>query len=201
MGLFKLVDNATVQQLRLWWSSEPPDWANDPSSFLDEVAYALSESGPEGIAFLKSFLDEGTPDQRARAIHFLADKRIVDPEIIGQMIDAINERDPQLQTAAVWGLIQVDHFALSRDQAEQLRVSPNERLSASAMVYLSRAYPEESIAILSQALQSSNPRDREYACDEIGDRRIAELKDRLKGMLSDANQDVRRAAADNLELF
>src|SRR5258705_2192941 len=102
MGLFRQVDNATVQQLQQWWSSEPPDWADDSASFLDEVGYALSESGLEGIAFLKSFLNRGTPEQRARAMYFLADKRIVDPEVIGHLVDAFNETNPELQTAALW---------------------------------------------------------------------------------------------------
>ena len=201
MGLFRQVDDASVQQLQQWWSSEPPDWADDPARFLDEVGYALSESGREGIAFLKSFLNQGTPEQRATAMYFLADKRIVDPEVIEHLGDAFNEPNPELQTAALWGLIHVDHFALAREAVEQLTMSSDERLSALAMVYLSRAYPEESVAILSEALQSPNPRAREYACDEIGDRRITELKDRLNGLLSDGNQDVLRAAAANLELF
>jgi len=66
------------------------------------------------------------------------------------------------------------------------------------MVYLSRASPEDSIRILREALHSSNPRMREYACDEIGDRDIDDLKNEMRTLLGDVDIRVAEAEASNL---
>jgi len=74
-------------------------------------------------------------------------------------------------------------------------------MSALAMVYLTRAHPEQRVEILREALASGNPRMREYACDEVGDLDIEELKERLADLVNDPHGDVREAAKANLGLW
>ena len=106
--------------------------------------------------------------------------------------------EPGLKKCALWGFIHLDFFPLERAALSVLINGGDQRLAALSMVYLSRASPEDSIRILREALHSSNPRMREYACDEIGDRDIDDLKNEMRTLLGDADTGVAEAAASNL---
>lgn len=96
------------------------------------------------------------------------------------------------------GFIHLDFFPLDRAALNVLILGEDPRLVALAMVYLSRACPHDSLRILREALQSSNPRMREYACDEIGERDIDVLMNEMRSLLGDADPNVAAAAASNL---
>lgn len=185
MGIYTQVDNATFDQLKQWWDLESPSWALSKESFLEEVAFALTNFGLEGVNFLKSCTTSGSIEQRREAIYFLANGRFVDDEIITYLIDAFHDTDNGLRQSALWGFGNLDRFLLNPHEVERLMNNEDDRLAASAMVYLSRACPEEAVEILRGGLVSSNSRKREYACDEIGDRYILELRSALSILLTD----------------
>ncbi|MGH9823900.1 MAG: HEAT repeat domain-containing protein [Blastocatellia bacterium] len=144
----------------------------------------------------------GSIEKRREAVYFMADKGFMDDETIAALIEAFHAEDQGLKTSALWGLINTETFALDPLEVEALcRHAGDDRLSALAMVYLSNAYPERTAEILRNGLKSLNPRQREYACDEIGDRRMAELKPALGELLDDPDGSVREAATANLELL
>ena len=201
MGIYKEVDNASLEELKMLWNSPTPDWADSRDSLLEEVSYVLSKIKPEGVNFLKSFSYSKDKERRGWAVYFLADKEIIDSDIIKYLVDMFNVNDKILKTLALWGFINVDHFPIQRSVIESLMNGKDERLAALAMVYLSYAYSEESIELLQEGLLSSNPRKREYACDEVGDRAIHQLKEYLVNLLTDPDDYVRQAATSNLELF
>ena len=103
-----------------------------------------------------------------------------------------------LRCTALWGFIHASYFPLERAELQSLVDSDDQRMAALAMVYLSWACPEDSVRILREALRSPKPRMREYACDEIGDRDIEELKEEMKLLVADADSAVAKAAVANL---
>lgn len=165
---------------------------------MDEIAYVLAHSGSNGINFLKNYGRDDDLEKRRATIYFLADQNIVDEEVLGFLDEAFHEPDLGLKTTSLWSYIHIEQFPLPRAELEKLLEGSEERLSALAMVYLSWAFPEESIEILEQALSSPNPRHRRYACDEVGDRNISELKPKVRELLHDADGDVRESAKSNL---
>lgn len=201
MSFYPQMDGASSAQLQLWWNGEAPEWADLRESFLQEVAYKLSESGEQGIEFLKSYARDGDVEKRLAAIYFLADRRFVDDDILDTLREAFDADDSRLKTAALWGAIDIGRFLFERDEIEPLLHQPDGRLAALAMVYLSHAHPDETVEILRRALSSSNPHQRSYACDQIGDRFIAELKEEMTPLLNDAHDDVRQAARSNLKML
>src|SRR5262249_2044706 len=201
MGLYKQVDNASFEQLKLLWDASLPDWADSRELYLEEISCALSEVKPEGIKFLKEHAYAVDVEKRSNAIYFLAYKEIVDEEIIGYLIDAFQEDDKRLKTSALWGFIHIEKFPIARPLIEKLMESKDERLAALAMVYLSNAYPDERVNILRCGFASENPRKREYGCDEVGDRCIYELSEELYKLLDDRDEYVQQAAKSNLEML
>jgi hypothetical protein len=202
MGIYRQVDIAGLPQLKEWWESKtPPDWAESRDSLLEEVGYALTRQGPEGVAFLTDYAKRGDEGQRPMAVYFLGIKRFINGNILTLITDAFHQEDAGLKTSALWALVNVETYVLNRQDVEELLSSSDDRLSALAMVYLSRAYPAEAVEMLRQGLLSDNPRKREYACDEIGDRVISELREGVAQALNDPHPDVRESAKSNLEIL
>lgn len=198
MGIYPPLDGATFDELKQWWNTPTlPEWADSQESFFDELAYALSKQGFRGQQFLKSFLDAPDIARRCAALYFLADPTSGDPDIEQALQAAFATQHAALQTAAMWGLMNLKRFSLERAEVEQLYQGNDKRLSALAMVYLSRAFPDEQIVILRAGLASANPRQREYACDEIGDYGIAALMSDLQRLQTDPDTAVAQAAQTN----
>ncbi len=199
---YSYIDDASLTQLLRWWEGTdllPEDFDEDG---IYEVAYALSTHKPEGVQTLKRFLESSDMLRRRATLHALADPEIADAEIRAALITAFRSEDPALITAAFWGFIQLQYFPLEQSAIKALMEGMDQRLAALAMVYLSQACPDDSVSILRGALQSPNPRMREYACNEIGDRGIVELKDEMRTLLDDPDADVAQTAAyclDQLE--
>jgi HEAT repeat protein len=114
---------------------------------------------------------------------------------------AFYDDDLGLKIRALLSYMNLEQFSILRADIDALLDHPNDWVSAVAMQYLSRAYPAETIEILTQALSSPNPRQREYACDEVGDNYINELADQLKALLNDPDDRVQEAARCNLEFL
>ena len=81
--------------------------------------------------------------------------------MIGALIDAFRntcEFEVQLALAfkgfALDCFVSVDQYPLERNEVEGLLIYAMKDTAASAMVYLSHAYPEEAITILRSGLQS-----------------------------------------------
>jgi hypothetical protein len=195
---YSYIHAAPLAQLLRWWDgieALPEDFHEDG---LDEVAYALSKHNPEGVQALKRSIDVTDMKRRWSALYFLAFPDIADEQIRAALIKEFYSGEPTLKKCALWGFIHLDFFPLERAALSMLINGEDQRLAALAMVYLSRAYPEDSLRILREALQSSNPRMREYACDEIGDQDIGALKNEMRNLLGDADPSVAEAAASNL---
>jgi hypothetical protein len=195
---YSCIHAAPLAQLLRWWDGVealPEDFREDG---LDEVAYALSKHNPEGVQVLKRSIDTADVERRRSALYFLAFPDIADEQIRAALVKEFYSEEPGLKKCALWGFIHLDFFPLERAALSVLINGEDQRLAALSMVYLSRACPEDSIRILREALHSSNPRMREYACDEIGDRDIDDLKNEMRTLLGDADTRVAEAAASNL---
>jgi hypothetical protein len=201
MSFYPELDHASFEQLTELWLGDIPDWADSRDSLLDEIAYSLAESGETGVAFLKGYGRADDLAQRRAAIYFLSAKHIVDIDILQDLNAAFYDDDLGLKIRALLSYMNLEQFSVLRADIDALLCHPNDSLSAVAMQYLSRAYPAETIEILTQALSSPNPRQREYACDEVGDKGINELADQLKALLNDPDGRVQKTARCNLELL
>lgn len=194
---FSYIHNAPLDQLLRWWERNEPLPKDFNVGGFDELAYALAKH-PEGIMMLRKFLEAGDLERRSAALRFLATPGIADEEVRAALIRAFWSADPEFRCIALWGFIYLSFFPLKRDDLQALLDGADQRMAALAMVYLSRACPEDSVPILREALQSSNPRMREYACDEIGDRDIEELKGEMRLLVDDVDAKVAQAASGNL---
>ena len=201
MGIYKQVDNASLEKLKRLWNNKTPKWADSRGLLIEEVGYALSKIKPDGVKFLKTFAYSEDNEKRGWAVYFLADKGVVEDDVIKYLIDMFSSNDKMLKNLALWGFINVDHFPIQRSVIENLMNNEDERLAALALVYLSYAYPEEAVQLLQEGLLSSNPRKREYACDEVGNRKIYQLKQYLVNLLTDPDEYVVQSASINLEGF
>ena len=201
MGIYDAIRNAPLRRLLRWWDGTDPPPAGFEGEYLDEVAYALARAGPGGVAALRHFLDAEDVPRRRAALTFLAEPHLADEAIQAALMRAYRATDSSLQTTALWGFMHLGYFPLSRAEMEQQMRHGNERTAALAMCYLSRAFPSEAVALLRAGLQSRNPRMREYACDEVGDRRITVLSAALRPLLHDPDEDVAQAARSNLAFF
>lgn len=201
MSFYKDMDGASFDQLLDWWNAvDLPAWVDSRALFLDEVAYALTKCGADGVRFLKSYARDADFEKRISAVYFLADKKFVDDEVLQYLAETFALDNLRSKTLVLWGYIHIEQFPLSRDEAEKLMKHSDDRMSALAMVYLSHAYPAETFEILKRGLSSPNPRQRQYACDEVGDRGIVALKDDVTRLLQDSDEDVRETARLNLEI-
>lgn len=181
---FSYIHDAPLDQLLRWWErseSLPQDF--EVGGF-DEVAYALARHA-EGIAVLRTFLQSTDLERRSAALRFL-----------GQ--SGVWSGDPELRTIALRGFVELDFFPLTRADLQPLLEGANQRMAALVMVYLSRASSADSVPILWDALRSTNPRMREYACDEIGDRELEDLKEEVRALVNDTDPGVAEAARLNL---
>jgi len=202
MSFYKEMDGASFDQLLQWWNAvNLPAWVDSRALFLDEVAYALTKCGADGVRFLKSYGRDADIEKRMSAVWFLADKKFVDDEVLQYLTEALGSDDSRLQLAVLLGYVRIGQFPLPRDEVEKLMKHTDNRLAAQAMVYLSHAYPLETVEILKRGLSSPNPSQRWCACDEIGDRNIVELKAEVAGLLHDPDEEVREWAKLNLELW
>ena len=199
MGIYDPIRTAAVDQLLRWWHGMDPPHEGFEDDYLDEVAYCLSEAGPPWVTALKQSLDSDDTQRRRAAIYFLARPSLVDEEIRTALLRAFRARELALKTAALWGLMHLDYFPLDPSEVERLMRHEDERIAALAMCSLSRAFPDETIMILRAGLRTKNPRMREYACDEIGDREIIELSAEMRPLVGDEDSDVAQAARSNLE--
>jgi hypothetical protein len=196
-----MIHDAPLTQLLRWWEGADPPLAEFGEGFLDEVAFALTKHRPEGIVALKRYLGPDDPKRRSAALGFLAYPEVADEEVRAALVQAFHSGNRDLKYTVLWGFIHLEYFPLGRYQIEALLDDEDERMSALAMVYLSRALPAEAVKILGAGLSSPNPRKREYACDEVGDQDIGELSERLRLLLTDPDEAVAEAARSNLELF
>ncbi len=201
MGQYTEIHDAPLSKLLSWWDGAEPPLADFEEGFLDEVAFALTKYQPEGIAALKLSLGSDDWQRRSAALGALAYPELADEQVRVALVQAFHNGSQQDKYAALWGFIRLAYFPLGKDHIDPLGIDEDERMSALAMVYLSRARPAEAVQILGAGLRSPNPRQREYACDEVGDRGIGELSDRLRPLLADADPAVAEAARSNLAFF
>lgn len=195
---YSYIHQAPFEQLLRWWDGIDPLPADFSVGGIDEVAYALSRHRPEGVAVLKGFLEAGDLERRCGALRFLATPTIADNEVRTALVRAFHSSERNLRYTALWGFIHLGYFPLARVELQPLLDSDDQRMAALAMVYQSWACPEDSVRILREALRSRNPRMREYACNEIGDRDIKELKNEMRLLAADIDSAVAQAASDNL---
>jgi hypothetical protein len=98
-------------------------------------------------------------------------------------------------------LVEIGEYPLDRGEIEPLLEDNEKYLSATAMVYLSHAFPEETIPILRAGLKSDNPIKRSYACTQAGFGNIKELKDEVRELRKDADRFVANSAQIGCEMF
>lgn len=198
MDLKQRFEEATLDQLIRWWHGEEvPDWSSQTSLFPLKTASAIMRHGALGILFFKSQLNSADPRKRYTALSKLAHKDYADAEVVSSLVDAFyhshaqnSEMKQAFQTKALDGLIDVGEFPLGRNEVEALLTHENKWLAASAMAYLSHAYPPETFTILRAGLRSPNPAMRGRACTEIAFRGVIALQDEAITLLKDLEQYV-----------
>lgn len=201
MGLYSEIDNASNEDLIKWWAEALPLWTDERGPVLEEIAHALIRRDPSFYQILRVDTHSLDSDKRQAALVALSYKGNPDLSIAIDLRDAFFTSDVALKTAALWGFINLDIYPLPRAELESLIRQPDERLSALAMTYLSYAFPDEAISLLHNGLQSQNPRQREYACDVVGDRGLVELRPDLISLRDDPDEYVRQAAESNLAML
>lgn len=201
VGIFDVFRKASFEQLTRWWNGVDPPPADFAEMYLDEVAFALTQHGRVGIDLLKQSLESPDAERRRAALYFLAWPRSADEDVHVALQEAFAASPSSLKFTALWGFIHLAWFPIERRELERLLDHEDSLLAAVAMCYLSRALPDESISILRSALSSINPRMREFACDEIGERGIVELRSEVRRLSHDPDEAVAQAAGTSLEFL
>jgi hypothetical protein len=202
MSLKEELDNASVGQLIRWWNGdEIPESAKTTFLFLEKTGGALSRAGLEGVEFLRTQVESDDVYKRALALKHLANPLIADERTTGHLVNAFRcdgFHEPEtvvgFKILALDGLVRIEQYPFERDEIALLLEHEDTELAATAMIYLSHAYTEETIEILRAGLKSKNPRMRASACAEVGFRNIYQLKKEVAALLSDADVYVARAA-------
>ena len=199
---YEHIHDAPLPQLIIWWN-DPASLAVtlDKGQTLDEIAFVLSKHTSEGFKILKASINDNCVDRRRAALNFLAWPDLADDDVRLSLLNAFSISDSRTRTTVLWGFIRLGYFPLTEIQVSECLDSTEERIAALAMIYQCRACPQNEVAILRLALQSSNPRKREYACDEIGDRQLSDLATEMRALLKDADPGVVQAVQCNLEFF
>lgn len=198
MDLKRCFEEATLGQLIRWWHGEDvPGWSSQTSLFLSKTATAIMRHGAPGVRFFKSQLNSDDPHKRYIALSKLAHKDCADAEVVSSLVSAfrdIRDQKPEVahsfQVMALDGLAEVGQFPLGRDEAAPLLGHENKWLAASAMAYLSRVFPAETVGILRTGLHSAGPVVRGRACTEIAFRKVTDLQDEAIALLKDPEQYV-----------
>lgn len=209
MNINEEVQKASLAQLISWWMGQDlPEWANATALFIDKVTFALARKGSDGIQFLKTQVDSEDSKKRQLVLRALADKETYDAEVVKFLIDAfrINQSYESQVADAFKGLamdclVEIGEYPFDRGEVEPLLEHKEKYLSATAMVYLSHAFPEETIQILRAGLKSANPIKRGNACTQAGFRNIKELKDEVRELRKDPDRFVANAAQIGCEMF
>jgi len=201
LSVRETINSATVEQLVEWWNlDDPPEWASETSLFLNFVAGALRRAGEDGVRVLKTeaALDSDTK-KRYLAINSLAARKIADRDVVGYILAAFHKDHPGWKARALDWLVSISCFPLERSEVESLQQGGE--LEADAMRYLSNAYPDEAVTILSNGLRSTDKWVRGTACTEAGFRNIRELREQVAGLQNDKDDYVARSAQIGVEMF
>ena len=202
MLCYNQIHDASLKQLIDWWKNPASLTESlNKEEALDEIAFALSKHINGGVETLRCSINASCPDRRRSALYSLAWPDLADDDVRKSLVEAFASTDGRSRSTALWGFIRLDYFPLTANQLSDFLNCAGERLAALAMIYQCRACPDNKVAILRLALQSSNPRKREYACDEIGDHRITDLAAEMRALLRDTDTDVVQAAKCNLQFF
>ena len=208
MPINKEIESSSLEQLTRWWSGEEmPDWAEAYGLVKESVASALRKR-PEGVAFLKSRIKSEDLQEQGKALWFLSRQEICDEEIIGYLIDAFRnpgDLEPRMAFAfkamALGGLMTVERYHLEQSEVEELLECGHDDAAARAMVYLSKAFPDDAMRLLRSGLQSPSPIMRAYACTEAGFRDFIELRGEVEGLQRDPHPFVARSALIGYDVF
>jgi hypothetical protein len=201
MQPYTFIHDAPFEQLERWWcgvDTLPQDFGEDG---IDEVAYGLTKHVPAGVDLLRGSLYSDSIPHRKAALYFLSSPTHDSGDLRKAIDEAFATGDRDLVTTAFLCYEGLNYFPLDDGVIASILAGSEDRLVARAMVYQTLAQPDDALEILTTALSSSNPRCREYACDEIGDRRLGELRDLMRPLLQDSHQDVVASARANLEMF
>lgn len=198
---YSYIHNASLDQLTSWWISPetiPEDFGEHG---LDEVAYGLSQHRPEGVQLLRDELRSKEPERRWASLYFLATPDLADDQLRQALVDSFDPANPRISDTVLRCCVDIAYFPFDEQKIRKLWRHPDDRFAATSMAYLAHSLPDQTEVILSLALKDSNPRMREYACDEIGDHNLAALSPLLEPLLKDPHPDVAASAASNLEFF
>lgn len=198
---YRQIHEASWDQLRRWWEgldALPPSFEEDG---FEEVAFALTQHGPDGTRCLRESLFDLDRRRRGAAIFFLADAQLDGADLRAAVDAAFADGDSHLAIIAFHACERLAYFPLSVEETARYSEAADERLAACAMVYRSVANPDLAEEILRSALMSTNPRLRESACDAIGDRQMLSLRDLMLPLLHDGHPDVVASARANLDMF
>jgi hypothetical protein len=209
MDINEEIRKASLPQLISWWIGKGvPTWANATALLNDKVAFALRRKGTDGIQFLKTQIDTKDIRKRYLVLRALADKDTYDDEVVEFLINAFRI-NPGYETGvadafkgvAMDCLVDIGEYPLDRSEIDALLEHKDKWLGASAMVYLSHAFPEETEKILKAGLNNANPKKRGKACTQAGFRNVKELKDDVRMLLKDSDDYVARSAQIACEMF
>ena len=208
MDTRKIIQNASLEQLIRWWNGEEiPDWAAGSVLIREKIAPALRSSA-EGIAFLKSRTRSKDVKEKQRALLFLSHKEVYDDEVKRLLADTFRNADNfETQLALAFKgfvldcFVALDQYPFERYEVKPLLVCELKGTAASAMVYLSHAYPEEAVAILRAGLRSDNDYMQANACTEAGFRNIRELREEVAELRKSESWYIANSAKIGCEMF
>ena len=198
---YDYIHDASLERLVAWWQHPETIPEDFEGHGLDEVAYGLCRHRPSGVQLLRDALYSDELDRRRASLFFLASPDLADEQLQRALVDAFDPVPTLLSSTVLRSCVQISYFPFPEEQIRGLWHHPDERFAATSMIYLAHSLPDQTTAILGQALSDPNPRMREYACDEIGDHCIWALRDQMAPLINDLHPDVAASARANLPFF
>jgi len=204
MGLYKEIDDATPEQLIVWFKN-PPNWDDEDTEdyiplLLDELGYEIAKRCSKGKEYLKTYTESESINHRRAALCTFASKQDVTDEDLQILTHAFQDEKIIIKNDVMWTLMRIKKYPLSIDDVKKLALHTDNHIVAVAEVYLFYASPkkDKDVDRLRKCLLSDNAWKRHMACDVVGDEDIKELMPELKKLLNDEDEDVREAATSNI---
>ena len=198
MALYDEIPGLAWDELLDRWRSHQPEEPGTNDGYWDELAIELRQRGSEGIAFLRSQLDEPDADLVTAAVLGLTFPLLDDPSVPQRLLDLLSDERPLVVAAAIRGLYDYGRTdALPR--ILPLVDDPSPYVRCAALEFIRRLDPERSKGILLSALTDDDYLVRMCAVDELDEMRDPAVIPQIRPLLDDTHPDVREAAETALD--
>ena len=193
MALYDEISGLSWDELLDRWRCHQPEEPGTNDGYLDELAIELRKRGPEGVAFLRSQLDEPDEVRATAAMLGLRFPPLDDPSMPQKLLGFLSDSRDMVRTSAIRGLDAYD-LAAALPQVLPLLNDPSPWVRCAALEFVRRHDPEQAKSTLLSSLSDEHWLVRMCAADELDELDDPTVVTYLRPLLADPHPYVRQAA-------